>query len=330
MTPSAGTWDVLTDSFGRRHDYLRVSLTDRCDFRCLYCMPEEGVAWKQKDEILSFEEIERLVGIFARLGCRKVRLTGGEPTVRRGYLDLVARLASTGLSVHLTTNGARLKEDAKTLAEHLAGINVSIDSLRRERFEKITRRDKLDDVLAGIEACLTNDLPIKVNVVVMPGMNDDELLDFVEFVRERPMQVRFIEFMPFLGNLWKADRVVSFADMKEQIAVRYQLIPLPTEASAVAKEFAIEGFRGTIGFVTSMTDSFCGGCNRLRLTADGSLKTCLFLPPRASLRDMMRAGASDEELATVIRADLMTKWAGHPPMNRWKQHDHLTMVQIGG
>ena len=314
-------WRPLIDSHGRRHDYLRISLTDRCNFRCLYCMPAEGVEWRDRAEILSLEEIERLAKVFVRLGVRKIRLTGGEPTVRRGFMDLLLALhkAHPSIKSFLTTNGSSLREFAEPLREAgLSGINISLDSLRRDRFAEITRRDVLPQVVEGIKSTIAAGISTKINVVVMPGVNDDELGDFVEFVRDRDAQVRFIEFMPFAGNLWKPERVFGYADMRRVLDADFNLQPIIGHPSDVAKEFSISGFKGTIGFVTSVTDSFCSGCNRIRLTADGHVKTCLFLPQRTSLRDLMRAGASDSEIATAIRADLDTKWAGHPPMDNWK------------
>lgn len=323
----------LVDRFGRKHTYLRVSLTDRCNFRCVYCMPEHGVEWKPRAEILTLEEIERLVRLFAQLGITKVRLTGGEPTVRRGFLGLVESIAAIpGIDrVLLTTNGTRLAEYAPKMASAgMKGLNISLDSLRRERFQEITRRDALDEVLAGIEASIKAGLETKINVVVIPGVNDDEILDFVEFASKRPIQVRFIEFMPFLGNEWKPDKVFGYREMLDVIETKFAVEPISRTASDVAKEFRISAGLGTLGFITSMTESFCSDCNRIRLTADGHFKTCLFLPERTSLRDLMRVGADDEQLARVIHADLQTKWAGHPPMHEWRQLDHLTMVQIGG
>lgn len=296
-------------------------------------MPAEGVEWKDRAEILSLEEIGRLVAIFVRLGVRKVRLTGGEPTVRRGFMELLFALheAHPSIKLLLTTNGSSLRQIAEPLRDAgLSGINVSLDSLRRDRFAEITRRDSLPQVLEGIEAAIAAGIPTKINVVVMPGMNDDELVDFVEFTRDRAVQVRFIEFMPFAGNLWKPERVLGYAEMRSALDAQFEFEPVAGQPSDVAKEFSIPGFRGTVGFVTSVTESFCDGCNRIRLTADGHVKTCLFLPQRTSLRDRMRAGATDLEIANAIRADLSTKWAGHPPMDNWKQLDQLSMVQIGG
>ncbi len=296
-------------------------------------MPSSGITWQDRTEILSFEEIEKLVRIFIRLGVRKVRLTGGEPTVRKGFVNLVRILGKIeGLErLLMTTNGTSLQGMAIPLKDAgLNGVNISLDSLQPDRFEAITRRDAFTKVMAGIEASISAGISTKINVVVMPGMNDDELIDFVEFVRDRPIQIRFIEFMPFGGNLWKPERVMGYSSMKQILESRFVLNRLPGEKSDVAKEFWIEGFEGTVGFVTSVTDSFCEGCNRVRLSADGRLKTCLFLPNQSSLRDMVRMNAADDEIIKAIRADLSTKWGGHPPMNNWKQLDQLSMVQIGG
>lgn len=336
------TWDnsvvtptepALFDRFGRKHDYLRVSLTDRCNFRCLYCMPEEGIVWQPREEILGFEEIERLVGLMVGMGIRKVRMTGGEPTLRKDYLDLVTRLS--GISqlekLALTTNGFRLAQDSPALKRAgLKSINISLDSLQRDRFERITRRDELERVLAGIEAALEAGLPTKVNVVLLPGINDDEVFDFVEFVRHRTLTVRFIEFMPFLNNGWSPSQVISSEAVRKIIQTKHAMKALPWEPDDVARDYEIEGFRGTIGFVSSVTESFCSGCSRMRLSADGQLKSCLFLPATVSLRDLLRSGASDDELRLAVQRCLDGKWKEHPSMMQWVQRDNKTMVQIGG
>lgn len=333
MSTTGPPRESLFDAHGRKHDYLRISLTDRCNFRCQYCMPEEGVDLKDRKEILTFEEIVRLTKIFAQLGVTKVRLTGGEPTIRKGLLELVRALKNiVGIDqLHLTTNGASLSKIAAPLFNAgLTGVNVSVDSLQPEKFFRITRRDSLESVLAGIESSISSGLQTKINVVVLPGLNDDELIDFVEFVQHRPVQVRFIEFMPFVGNLWKPEKVLSYQDMRRVLDQKFQLKPLPNVPSDVAREFYVDGFTGTIGFVSSVSESFCGGCNRLRLTADGLFKTCLFLPGRKSLRDLVRSGASDGEIVQTIREELLTKWAAHPSMDTWRNLEPLSMVQIGG
>lgn len=326
--------DALVDRFQRKHTYLRISVTDRCNFRCRYCMPPDGLEWRARDEILSFEEIDRLARLFARLGVDKIRLTGGEPTVRKGIEDLIGKLATIpGVdSLLMTTNGTTLATHANRYRQKgLTGLNVSLDSLRRERFAEITLRDELARVLAGIDAAIEAGFDsVKVNMVVMAGVNDDELLDFVEFARSKPINVRFIEFMPFDGNGWKPVSVLPYQEMRSRIEERYQLRPITTAPEAVGKDFAIEGFQGTIGFVTSMTESFCDGCNRVRLTAEGAFKPCLFSGSETSLRDPMRTGASDDELEAIIRQTLAGKWKGHPPMNLLASFPNRSMVAIGG
>lgn len=321
----------LVDRYGRKHDYLRVSLTDRCNFRCQYCMPAEGLEWRPKDEILSLEEIEQLVRLFVGLGISKVRLTGGEPSIRKGYLGLVRNLAPL-VPIYLTTNGSTLARDAVSLKSGgLSGINLSCDSLDQQKFAEITRRDELPLVLDGLRAAVDSGIPLKMNVVVMRGFNEQEIPSFVEFALENKIQVRFIEFMPFLGNQWERDLVVPFREIFSLAAERFNLTPVEGQPSDVATEFSVGDSRAPdVGFVSSVTESFCSGCNRLRLTADGRFKTCLFLPPRTSLRDMIRAGASDKAMEQAIRDDLQTKWREHPSMDRWTQMDTLSMVQIGG
>lgn len=297
-------------------------------------MPPDGLDWLDRKDILSFEEIERLARMFVGMGVDKIRLTGGEPTVRKGLPDLMARLSSLpGVrSLLMTTNGTTLASHAKKYAEAgLTGLNISLDSLNRAKFQKITLRDELPRVLNGIDAALSAGFQsVKINVVVMDGVNDDELLDFVEFARNRPITVRFIEFMPFEGNGWKPKSVVSYAQMLRIIESQHELIPVQVERNAVGKDFSIPGYAGQLGFVTSMTESFCSTCNRVRLTAEGAFKPCLFSGSEVSLRDPMRAGADDEALAKIVRESLEKKWRGHPPMKLLSQVSNRSMVSIGG
>lgn len=296
-------------------------------------MPEQGIECHPKDSLLSFEEIEYLVRFFVRHGVKKVRLTGGEPTVRRDYLHLVECLTQiSGLDeVALTTNGSRLALDAEKLrAVGVSGINVSLDTLDAMRFEKITRRDKLSLVWNGIQEALRVGLRLKVNCVVMPGVNDDEILNFVELARSQPLTVRFIEFMPFLDNSWSLDNVVSSGEIRKLIGSHHALLPVATQPGQVATSYRIPEFVGSLEFVSSVTESFCADCNRLRLTADGLIKSCLFLPAEISLRDLVRGGANEAELLSAVQSCLNGKWKEHPPMTKWTQLDQLTMVQIGG
>ena len=324
----------LVDKFGRVHRYLRVSVTDRCNFRCGYCMPTEGVEWRPRAEILTIEEIERLVTIFASLGIQKVRYTGGEPTLRKGIERLIEHAAMTpGItSVHMTTNGSALKKKAQTYRDNgLNGLNISLDTLQPNKFVELTGEDMLFRVLDGIEEALAVGFDsIKINVVAMKGFNDDEILDFVEMTRAKPVEVRFIEFMPFDNNGWNKASLLSYAEMLSTISSRYELTKLDTDTSAVGKEFSIEGHAGKIGFVTSMTENFCSGCDRVRLTSDGGIKSCLFFPPHSNVRDAMRAGANDDEIAEVIRDTVSKKRKEHPDLTLLSKMKNATMVSIGG
>lgn len=324
----------LVDSFARPHSYLRVSVTDRCNFRCGYCMPVEGIVWRRREELLTDDEIVSIIRLFVRHGVTKVRLTGGEPTVRPGLVELIGRISTIdGIeSLGLTTNAYDLERLASPLRD--AGvqvINISIDSLRRDRFLAITRRDHFDDVMAGIRAALAAGYPsVKLNVVVMAGVNADEILDFVELTREWPITVRFIEFMPFKSNGWQKAELYPYAAMVDDIQTRYEIEAEEVEPHAVARTFRVSGHRGKIGFIASMTRSFCAGCNRLRLTADGKFKPCLFSVPELDLRDALRGGATEEELVTRIRAALWNKQREHPPMELLQQQEGRSMVEIGG
>lgn len=325
----------MKDRHGREHVYLRVAVTDRCNLRCSYCMPSTA-SFHGKERLLSSEEIVRLVSIFARLGIRKVRITGGEPTVREGIVELCQRLNSIpGLeTLALTTNGVQLKALAQPLFQ--AGVkrlNVSLDSIRRDRFAKITGRDALPAVMAGIEAALdAGFLPLKVNTVVMKGMNDDELLDFVALARKRPLEIRFIELMPFKGNSWQEERYLPSTAMMETIGAVHSLIPNGKleHTGGVAKDFAIAGFRGRVSFITPFSDSFCQRCNRLRLTADGRLKTCLYSTPEVDLRAAMRCGKPDEALESTILSALERKRESHPALADLAERTDTIMNEVGG
>jgi GTP 3',8-cyclase len=329
MTPR-----LLTDRFGRPHSYLRISVTDRCNLRCVYCMPAEGIVWKPREEILTYEEILRLARVFVDLGVDKIRLTGGEPTARKDLDFLIKGLAGieSVKTLLMTTNGTTLKEHAGLYkSAGLQGINISLDTLQPHRFEEITRRAALTEVLDGIEAALTVGFsPLKINVVVMKPFNTDEILDFVAFVKDKPLNVRFIEFMPFKGNGWGMDSFYPYAAMKAVIEEHYALIPQNGEPSAVAKDFALAGHQGTVSFVTSMSESFCGTCNRLRLTAEGNIKSCLFDPAEVPVRDLLRAGCSDAELHEKIYEALALKPEGHVPMAVLPSVENRSMIQIGG
>ncbi|MBY0402959.1 MAG: GTP 3',8-cyclase MoaA [Cyanobacteria bacterium] len=324
----------LYDRFGRHHTYLRISLTDRCNLRCSYCMPPEGIAWQPHEEILTRTEILRLAKLFVQNGVTKIRLTGGEPMLRPDLDELIQELSKIPSlqTLAMTTNGVFLKNRAKKLrAKGLSVLNISLDTLQPHKFIQIAKRDHLEDVLAGIEAALIAGFKaVKLNVVVMAGVNEDELMDFVRFVKDRPLELRLIEYMPFKDNQWSQGGVFSYQSMKEIIQQSYKLIPCEQAPTDVAKEFKIPGFQGGVSFITSMTESFCSTCNRIRLTADGSIKSCLFHPAESSLRDLMRQGATDEDLLLCIQKALSQKEAAHLPMEALMAQKNRSMIQIGG
>lgn len=326
--------NTLVDRFGRKHTYLRISVTDKCNLRCFYCMPIEGIVWKRRDELLDFDEIKRIAEIFVKHGIEKIRLTGGEPLMRRDLPVLVKMLSRIeGLkTLAMTTNATELAENAQLLKDAgISQINISIDSLKKERFQSLTGRDQIERVLSGIETAQRVAFDtIKLNVVAIAGVNEDEILDFIDFVKDTKLNVRFIEFMPFRDNNWKVDRVLTYAEMLAKIEERCQLVPIETEPSAVARDFSIKGHRGTVSFITSMSESFCSTCNRIRLTADGSVKSCLFFPAEVDLRDKMRAGATDAEIEEMIMYSLLQKPEAHPPAEEIAAGLNRSMIEIGG
>jgi GTP 3',8-cyclase len=337
MSSGSGHPDApLADAHGRILTDLRVSVTDRCNFRCRYCMPAEGMEWLDRSDILSFEEIERLVRSFARLGVTDVRLTGGEPLARREFPRLVSMLRRIdGIAdLSVTTNGYLLERDAAALVD--AGIdrvNVSVDSLARDRFHEITRRDALPQVLRGLEAIAAYERvhPIKVNAVAIRDFTEDEVYRFAEMARSTDYQVRFIEFMPLDGDrAWEPDAVLTGAEVRELIEARYPLEALPREPHATARVYRFADGQGEIGFINPVSEPFCADCNRLRLTADGKLRTCLFSIRETDLREPMRAGASDDELTAIIRDAAWRKELKHHVNEPGFVAPPHTMSAIGG
>ncbi|NLG47140.1 MAG: GTP 3',8-cyclase MoaA [Gordonia sp.] len=309
----------LVDTFGRVHRDLRISLTDRCNLRCLYCMPAKGVPWIPKPELLTTDEIIVLAEMFARLGIVEVRLTGGEPLLRPDIVDIVGRLSSIRgergpLRVSITTNGIGLANLAQPLADAgLERFNISLDTLRADRFAQLTRRDRLDDVLAGIEAARATGLvPLKINTVAMRGTNDDELIDLVRFAREHGAQLRFIEQMPLdAGHIWSRVKMVTGAEILETLSSEFELEPCEGRGSDPAQRFVVDGSATTVGVIASVTAPFCGACDRVRLTADGQMRNCLFARGESDLRSLLRSGATGEEIEAMIRASVTAKKAGH-------------------
>ncbi len=325
----------LVDRYGRVHDDLRLSVTDRCNLRCVYCMPMEGMSFLPRAEVLSFEEILRVAGVARRLGVRAVRITGGEPLVRRGICDLVARIAALGFTdVALTTNGILLAPLAADLAgAGLQRVNVSCDSLRSDRFAAIRRRGTLDVVLDAMTAAESAGLtPLKVNVVLLRGENDDEVTDFAAFARETGRVVRFIEYMPLdAQGAWDRAQLVPGREVLERIGEIWPLEAVADPGSpAPAHRYRFADGKGEVGIIASVTEPFCGTCNRLRLTADGAIRNCLFSDAEHPVRDVLRGGGSDADVELLLRRAVWGKLPGHGINEPGFLRPARSMSMIGG
>jgi cyclic pyranopterin phosphate synthase len=327
----------LLDTFGRVADDLRISVTDRCNFRCVYCMPAAGLPWLPRDEVLSFEEIVRLTRVLVeQCGVRTIRLTGGEPLVRKGLEELTAMIAALhpALDIAMTTNGILLEEKAAALKQAgLRRLNVSLDTLHADRFKDLARRDALERVLRGLQAARRAGFsPIKLNMVVMRGRNDDEILDFARLARSEGYEVRFIEFMPLdADGIWSMDSVVASREIIDAIDREFPLEPLPEQKPAPATRYRFrDGSKGGIGVIPSVSDAFCKVCNRIRLTAEGHLRTCLFSIQEHDVKALLRSGASDEEIRDFVAAAVWQKEEGHKIGQADFVRPGKTMSQIGG
>ena len=324
----------LVDRYGRVHDDLRISVTDRCNLRCVYCMPEEGLSFLRMEQLLTFDEITRVCRVARSLGVRTLRITGGEPLVRKGLPVLVARLATLGFEdLAVTTNGTELAGMAGKLASAgLQRVNVSCDSLRPERFARIRRRGVLSDVLLAMDAAEAAGLtPLKVNVVLLRGRNDDEILDFASFARATGRMVRFIEFMPLdAQGDWDRAHLVPGREVFDRISARWPLEALPDATGAPAARFRFADGIGEIGLISSVTEPFCGTCNRLRLTADGAVRNCLFTNDEGTLRDILRNDGTDDQLSLQLRAAVWAKHPGHGINEPGFLSPSRSMSMIGG
>jgi cyclic pyranopterin phosphate synthase len=326
----------LVDGHGRPIGDVRISVTDRCNFRCQYCMPAEGLPWLNRSDLLTYEEIERLVALLASMGVHDVRLTGGEPLVRKELWRLVERLAAIE-DVHdlsLTTNGYLLAKQAEDLVRAgLRRVNVSLDALAPDRFFQLTRRDSLHQVLEGLEAAQRYPelRPIKVNVVALKDFTEDEVLRFAEFARRHPYEVRFIEFMPLdADHSWTREKVLPNADIVAMIDAVYPLEPIGRERHGTARRYRFADGTGEMGFISPVSEPFCGDCNRIRLTAEGQLRTCLFSMTETDLRGPLRDGASDAELAEIVRDAVWRKELKHHVNDPGFVQPPRTMSRIGG
>ncbi len=328
----------LVDSYGRRIKSMRISITDKCNFRCTYCMPAEGLPWLKKADILSYEEIERLSRVAVSIGIEQIRLTGGEPLVRRDVPELVSKLRQIeGLrSLSITTNGILLKQQAKQLAEAgLTRINVSLDSLVREKFAQLTRRDQLDRVLEGLEEVEKYPTihPIKINAVAIRGYSEDEVLDFVRFARNKAYVMRWIEFMPLdADQIWRKEDILAGHEIQQIIEAEYgPLVQITTgDASETARRYTFSDGIGEVGFINPVSEPFCSSCDRIRLTADGQLRTCLFATEETDLRAILRADADDEQIASTIREAVWHKELKHYIGDKRFKRASRSMSMIGG
>jgi cyclic pyranopterin phosphate synthase len=328
---------ILHDSFGRTANNLRISVTDRCNFRCRYCMPEEGMQWMERSELLTFEELDRVAQIFASLGVTKIRLTGGEPLMRKDLHLLVRRLAHIpGITdIALTTNGFFLAEQAKNLVDAgLKRINISLDSLDPVKFKEMVRRDHFDQVWKGIEVVERLGIrPIKLNAVVIRGMNDDEIPKFAELVRERPFVVRFIEFMPIgFDDGWSMEKVVPSREIigRMEVAIGQHLVPIELSGTQAADRYKFEDGLGEVGFISSVSEPFCENCNRVRITSDGKFRTCLFSLHETNLKELLRSGADNETICQTIIDAVWKKEEGHLINRPEFVRPERSMSQIGG
>jgi len=318
----------LVDSFGRVHDYLRISLTDNCNLRCTYCMPHEDMVFTPIAKLMSANEIFEIAKTFVELGVTKIRLTGGEPLVRKDARSILKQLSTLPVSLTITTNATQVHHFIDDFIEaKISSVNVSLDTFNKEKYLKITRRNNFDVVLSNIHLLVKNNFHVKVNAVVMNGVNDDELLDFVAFTKYNPVHVRFIEFMPFKGNDWQRNKVFSYKQMLDVIEEKYVIEKLVDEKHATAKKYKVQNFAGTFAFINTVTLPFCGDCNRLRLTADGKMKNCLFSKGEIDLLLHHRNGLDIREL---IHNSLRNKKAKTGGQDFSLPTENRSMIAIGG
>jgi len=296
---------MIADSFGRVHDYLRISLTDNCNFRCFYCMPEEDYDFTPASRLMQPEEVLAIAKTFVEHGVKKIRLTGGEPLVRKDAAEIIRSLGKLPVELVITTNGTRIAEMLPVLIEAgIKTINISLDTLQPERFFMITRRDVFHQVRSNIELLLQHKITVKINMVVMKGLNDEEIKDFIDWTKHNPIQIRFIEFMPFTGNKWTSNKMFSLEEILAVVEKDFVVLPVKPAANDTAKSFMIPGHEGSFAIISTMTAPFCSTCNRMRLTADGKLKNCLFSDGET---DLLQALRKNEDVLPLIQASIWSK-----------------------
>ena len=327
----------ITDQFNRVHDYLRISLTERCNLRCFYCMPAEGILLRPRAEFMTTEEVVKMAKIFVSLGVKKIRLTGGEPLVRKDAREIITELSKLPIELAISTNGILVDEYIDTFKScGLKSINVSLDSLKEEKFNSITRRNDFDKVISNIDLLLKNKFHVKINTVVIKGVNDDEICDLVEWTKDKNVHVRFIEFMPFEGNKWDWSKGISFKEIMTKMENRYgaDVMKLEDGKNDTAKNYAIRNHIGTFAVISSVTNPFCDTCNRMRLTADGKIKNCLFSGSETDLLSAMRKG---EDIVPLILESIWNKKKVRGGMNTFEDlsnpdlnQKNRSMISIGG
>ncbi len=329
--------DILTDTFGRKHNYLRISLTERCNLRCTYCMPAEGIQLSPKKHIMTYEEIYTIAKKFVDLGVTKIRLTGGEPLIRKDAPLILEQLASLPVQLTLTTNGVIVDKFVDQFKKcGIKTLNVSLDSLDAQKNKDITRRSYFDKVYQNILLLVQEGFKVKVNCVLMKGFNADEIINFIHLTKDKPIQVRFIEFMPFDGNRWNMDKMVSLQEILAEVDSNFEkndILKLEDAPNDTTKSYKIKGYQGTFAIISSVTNPFCDGCNRIRLTANGHIKNCLFSSKESDLLTPLRQGKS---ISSIIEKAIQAKFkvrSGMDTIDKFKQideHNNRSMITIGG
>lgn len=326
---------MIKDNYSRVHDYLRISLTDNCNLRCFYCMPEEDYHFTPNNQLMQADEIESIVKAFVEEGVNKIRLTGGEPLVRKDFANILNRLANLGIQLTMTTNATRLHEFVNEIKNAgIQSLNISLDTLQRDRFILMTKRDQHEQVMRNIQLMLDNGIGVKVNVVAMKGINDSEILDFIEWTKNTPIHIRFIEFMPFDGNRWNREKVITLQEILDKVKLFYDFSPIQRTPHETAKNYQVPGHIGSFAVISTMSAPFCGDCNRIRLTADGKMKNCLF---STSETDLLAAFRNGEDIKPLIHQNIATKkqalggqFTTDLEMIEVNELHNRTMISIGG
>lgn len=328
--------ETIIDSFGRVHDYLRISLTDRCNLRCTYCMPEEGIVLREKSEFMTSEEIIEIATTFVQMGVKKIRLTGGEPLIKKDIINILTQLAQLPIELTLTTNAILVDRYIETFKKiGIKSLNVSLDSLQSKRMNAISRRDYFDRIMANIQLLLQSEIAVKLNVVLMRGVNDDEIIDFIEFTKNQKIDIRFIEFMPFSGNQWNRSKTVSLQEILNKVEAHYSSVQkLDEKPNSTSRNYQIGSYKGTFGVISTVTNPFCDSCNRIRLTADGKLKNCLFSADESDLLTQLRAGKNIEPLIRMAVTSKKERLAGmdsfETELGKGIFSKNRSMISIGG